>query len=149
MEPGCLRDKRWAILADHFGTLDVSFVRDRLPALVWWAGTVLVLVLPGSAEAVGPAWLARLVGSGGDKVVHAALFFGLVALTARALHPLARQRALGWSVALAAVWAPLSEWLQRRVPHRDASLGDLVADLVGLGAAALWVLRRPARVEAR
>lgn len=127
----------------------ITFLRDRLPALVWWAGTALVLLLPGSAQPMGPPWLALLAGSGGDKLVHAVLFFGLVALTVRALRPLGRGRALGVSVALATLWAPLSEWLQRRVPHRDASLADLAADVVGLGAAVLWVLRRPAPAEAR
>lgn len=122
-------------------------MRDRLLALAWWTVTVLILVLPGSERPVGPAWLVRLAESGGDKVVHALLFFGLVALTARGLAPLGRSRALGLSVAMAAAWAPLSEWLQRRVPHRDASLPDLLADVVGLVLATLLLLRRSGPTE--
>jgi VanZ family protein len=115
------------------------FLRDRLPALVWWALSVIVLVLPGSATPVGPPWLIRFAAAGGDKLVHALLFFGLALLTVRALRPLDHRRALGWSVALGMTWAPLSEWIQHRVPNRDASLADVAADLVGLALAAMLV----------
>jgi VanZ family protein len=118
-------------------------MRDRLAALAWWAVSVLLLVLPGSGEPVGPAWLVRLAESGGDKLVHCLLFFGLVVLTVRGLRPLDHGRALGVSVALALIWAPLSEWLQRRIPHRDSSLPDLAADLLGVALAAVLVWRRP------
>lgn len=115
------------------------FLRDRLPALVWWALSVVVLVLPGSATPVGPAWLIRFAAAGGDKLVHALLFFGLALLTVRALRPLDPRRALGWSIALGILWASLSEWIQRRVAYRDASLADVAADLVGVALAALLV----------
>jgi len=115
------------------------FLHDRLPALVWWALSVVVLVLPGSATPVGPPWLIRFAAAGGDKLVHALVFFGLALLTVRALRPLDRRRALGWSVALGVLWAPLSEWIQRRVPYRDASLADVAADLVGLALAVMLV----------
>ncbi|MEZ5333337.1 MAG: VanZ family protein [Thermoanaerobaculia bacterium] len=124
-----------------------TLVRDRFLALLWWAMTVVVLLLPGSEHPVGPEWLVRFAESGGDKLVHGILFFGLVVLSVRALRPLGRPRALGVSLTLAALWAPLSEWLQRTVPYRDASLLDLAADVVGLVLATVLVLRGPGPVE--
>lgn len=124
-----------------------TLLRDRVLALLWWGATVVALVLPGSEHPVGPQWLLRFAERGGDKLVHVLLFFGVVVLTVRALRPLGRRRALGVSLTLGALWAPLSEWLQRSVPYRDASPFDLVADVVGLALAAVVVLRRPAPVE--
>ena len=76
-------------------------------------------------------------GWGLDKVVHAALFAAVVWTGRRAgLPPL-------WLVPLCALHAPVSELVQAHLlPHRDGTVGDAVADLVGVAIGALLPVPR-------
>lgn len=74
-----------------------------------------------------------------DKVAHAGLFFVLAVLL--------RFAGAGWAatVAIAAVWGGVDEAHQARVPGRDPSGLDFVADLAGavLGVLAVtWFAHR-------
>jgi hypothetical protein len=81
---------------------------------------------------------APAVATGGlpvDKVVHVVVFALPTIALARAGVP------RGWAVGLMAVHAPASEVLQHRLlSDRSGEVGDIVADLVGvgIGAAVLW-----------
>lgn len=67
-----------------------------------------------------------------DKVVHAGIFAAVVWTARRAGLPAI------WVVALCALHAPLSEWVQGQfLPHRDGSVDDAIADLVGVAIGAL------------
>ena len=74
-----------------------------------------------------------------DKVVHVTVFaVPAVAGLMAGLRP-------SWLLALLAVHAPVSELVQHvALPHRDGDLGDVAADLlgVGLGAIAVHLWRR-------
>ncbi|MEN3123604.1 VanZ family protein [Janibacter terrae] len=80
----------------------------------------------------------------GDKVVHA-FVFGLPVLVAG----LARRRRWPAAALLCAVHAPVSEVMQHAVlAHRSGDPWDVLADLVGVGLAAIavpLVIRRPRR----
>ena len=82
------------------------------------------------------------VATGGlpvDKVVHAVVFALPTVALARAGVP------RGWAVGLMALHAPVSEAIQHNLLRdRSGELGDIVADLVGvgIGAAVLWRPRR-------
>jgi VanZ family protein len=81
---------------------------------------------------------APAVDTGGlpvDKLVHAVVFALPTIALARAGVP------RGWAVGLMALHAPASELLQAHfLRDRSGEVGDVVADLVGvgLGAMALW-----------
>lgn len=85
---------------------------------------------------------APAVATGGlpvDKLVHVVVFALPTVALARAGVPRA------WSVGLMALHAPISEAIQHNLlSDRSGELGDIVADLVGvgIGAAILW---RPGR----
>jgi VanZ family protein len=87
-----------------------------------------------------------------DKVLHAGAYavFGLFCL--RATHGGIRRLRGGptaWALALGLAYAAFDEWHQSWVPGRMPSLGDWIADLVGLGIAclgvALWTRTRRSR----
>lgn len=94
-----------------------------------------------------------------DKLIHFCEYALLAFLVSRALFLLAPHkgavRAALWAVALATAFGITDEAHQFFVPKRDASLGDLLADLAGsltgAGLYLLWLqaLRRlvPGRVE--
>jgi VanZ family protein len=105
-------------------------------ALIWWESSH-----PGD-ELPGVQWWGRH-----DKIVHASAWAVLAVLAAGGA--LARgwraRTAIGFAVVLGVGYGLVDEWHQSHVPHRDASLDDVCADLVGsvLGAAAIaWVYRR-------
>lgn len=81
---------------------------------------------------------APAVATGGlpvDKIVHAVVFALPTVALARAGVP------RGWAVGLMALHAPVSEAIQHNLlSDRSGELGDIVADLVGvgIGAAILW-----------
>jgi VanZ family protein len=84
---------------------------------------------------------------GGDKLAHAVTYGTLAALALRALY-----FGIGYSTRTVVVLAPLlaalygvsDELHQSFVPGRDASIGDVIADVTGavLGAIALWSVYR-------
>ncbi len=90
----------------------------------------LVALYAPRAPSTGSGW-------GLDKVVHAALFAGVVWTGRRAgLPPV-------WLVVLCAVHAPVSELIQGYLlPHRDGTVGDALADLAGVAAGALLPVPR-------
>jgi hypothetical protein len=74
-----------------------------------------------------------------DKVVHVVVFALPTVALARAGVP------RGWAVGVMALHAPISEAIQHNLlSDRSGELGDIVADLVGvgIGAAVLWWPRR-------
>lgn len=74
-----------------------------------------------------------------DKVVHAAIFGGVLRAGVRAgLRP-------GPLAVLLAVHAPVSEVVQATVVHRDGNVPDALADLAGLAIAWWFVVIRPGR----
>lgn len=109
--------------------------------------TAALLLLPGSALAALADWLALADTSdpqvsGSDKFVHA-LLFGLCGFTSLRAWCDQRTHAVRTAVALA-LFAVATEALQLWVPGRSASLGDLVADLLGVLAGmglAAWTIR--------
>ena len=78
-------------------------------------------------------------GHGVDKLVHAALFAAVVWTARRVGLPMLAV------VLICAAHAPLSEWVQSAVlPHRDGSVGDALADLVGVAIGAVLPVQRSA-----
>jgi VanZ family protein len=84
------------------------------------------------------------VGLPVDKVVHVAVFaLATWALAAAGMSP-------GWSVALMAAHAPISELVQHLVlPDRSGDPADVVADLLGVALGAVLAGRTVRRVPAR
>ena len=114
-----------------------------LPAGLWTAVVVALLALPGS-EIPAPKvdWL--------DKLAHAVLFavhYRLLApaLIRRQTAGLPRTAATVASTALAAVMETVQLW----IPGRGWEWLDLVAGLVGIAAAVLWLGHRHARLSPR
>jgi len=78
-------------------------------------------------------------GHGVDKLVHAALFAAVVWTARRVGLPLLAV------VLICAAHAPLSEWVQSAfLPHRDGSVDDAIADLVGVVIGTLLPVQRAA-----
>ena len=114
----------------------------------WWTGLALGLALiwwesshPGD-ELPGADWWGRY-----DKVVHASAWAVLASLAAggAAARGWSARATIAFAVALGLAYGLVDEWHQSHVPHRDAELGDVCADLVGsvVGASLLaWVYRR-------
>jgi VanZ family protein len=83
-------------------------------------------------------------GHGVDKVVHVALFAVVVWTARRVGLPLL------WVVLICAAHAPVSEWVQSAfLPHRDGSVDDAVADLVGVAIGAVLPVQRSAARRGR
>jgi VanZ family protein len=112
-----------------------------------WAAAATVasaILLLGPAPAP-PGFAPGLAALPLDKLVHAALFFGLVGLWRRAT-PLAAAPL----VALAVAWGGLLEVAQSGLGTRTGEWGDLAADAAGaLAAVVLPAPRRPAAVDGR
>jgi VanZ family protein len=118
-----------------------------VPALVWLAGVSVALLVPFPGELpmvvqAIPPWLERH----GDKAIHAALFFVAAWLLARWFRRLPRvRRPLVAAVAVATLWGVGLELAQLRVPSRDGSLGDGLADLAGAALVVAVSRRRAGR----
>ncbi len=94
-----------------------------------WAWLTLLLLVYVSWEALSPS--AKGLGMQHfDKVLHVSAFTTL-ALTASLSLPAMSRVALSVAAALLA-YGGLIEILQRYIPGRDASWGDLAADLCGI-----------------
>lgn len=112
----------------------------RATAIAALLATAILLSLPGNwieslQSFIHPwwPWPASGMASSGiplDKVVHVSLFFVCGALFVRGWSFL-RQR---WYLlcGLLLLFGVLTELIQRYVPGRSASVGDLVADAVGI-----------------
>lgn len=86
-----------------------------------------------------------LPGRSSDKLIHAALYAGLGAVSLRGLVSRDRgtitfTRALG-AMILAAGYGVFDEWHQSFVPGRQSEVADVMADTMGAGLASvgLWV----------
>jgi VanZ family protein len=90
----------------------------------------LVALYAPRAPSEGSGW-------GLDKIVHAGLFAAVVWTGRRAGAP------TFWLVLLCAIHAPVSELVQGYLlPHRDGTVGDAVADLVGVALGAVLPVPR-------
>ena len=119
-----------------------SRMRYWLPLAMWLAGMAAATSIPGDLIPTLPA-------PGLDKVVHALLYGGLAFLLQRWLRgglrrPPARPLLLAGTVC--GIYAVLDELHQLAIPKRTFSVGDLVADAVGIGiglaVAAVMLARR-------
>jgi VanZ family protein len=84
-----------------------------------------------------------------DKVMHFVGYTVLGGLAMLGAAPWRRHRALLGAWLLVAMWGACDEWHQSFVPERDASLGDLAADLggaaLGVGLVLWWIARQRQR----
>lgn len=119
------------------------------------AVTLLSLLTPGEQVLAFKQWVYTWVPfavemdkaditHNADKLVHATLFACMGFLAVRGWTQ--RRQLLG--VLLGVLWlAPQTEWLQTYIPGRGASLGDVLADVLGLavGVVCALLLRSPKR----
>jgi len=99
------------------------------------AATALLFWTPADAIAAS----ASSLPAGADKVVHATTFMAL------GLIGHATQSRRWWFVLM--VWAAVSEGGQTFVPGRTPSLGDLVADSIGIALAMTWATLHARRTQ--
>lgn len=112
------------------------------------AVTLLSLLTPGEQVLAFKQWVYTWVPfavqideadvtHNSDKLVHATLFACMGFLAVRGWTQ--RRQLLG--VLLVVLWlAPQTEWLQTYIPGRGASLGDVLADVLGLAVGVAWAL---------
>lgn len=106
------------------------------PALVWTLALCILLLLPGdSFDTPSSGWL-QLLPESIDKWGHALLFGGEVFWLERSLHE-RHPRPLLLAVALSVPLAAVTELAQSFSPGRAPSLGDFVANSLGIAACAL------------
>jgi hypothetical protein len=107
------------------------------------------LLLP-VVYAAGIYWLSSLPPLGikgvDTNLLHIPLYAGLAFCLLKAFSETLSRQAIPWRLSgftfvVAAAYAALDEWHQSFVPGRDASSGDFVLDLAGIGLT-LLVLRR-------
>lgn len=114
-----------------------------LPALLW-----LALIHAVSSRAVPD--LPSFLPEGVDKIAHVCEFFLLAALLWRPLRHWAplwpEMKAAAWIFLFIALNGILDEFHQIFVPGREASIGDVAADLAGGVMALIWALHREKRL---
>ena len=112
-----------------------------MPVAIWSLFVAVLLLAPGGLGGGGVSWLSRVAAAGGDKVVHAALFFIHAALASRLL---ARPDGRWLAAAFAIGYGLLLELLQQGIPGRGLEAADVVANSAGaLGWALLpWLSSR-------
>ncbi len=99
-----------------------------------------LLLAPGDLGGAAPAWLVRFETAGGDKLIHAALFFVQAALLARTFRRMGVVAAQPWlPVVAAAAYGLALELLQVGVDGRGWEAADVLADVAG---AVLWSVSR-------
>ncbi|RID99981.1 hypothetical protein D3F03_06295 [Simplicispira hankyongi] len=109
--------------------------------------TLVCLLAPANAVLAAKVWAASWLPMAtvldaadataySDKLVHASLFAVLGGLAARSWQQ-GRQR--WWAVAALLLLGALTEVLQSAIPGRSASLGDWLADALGLAGSLLLV----------
>lgn len=114
-----------------------------VPAIAWWALSLYLFTLPGSAFPKAN-WLDKVQA---DKWVHAFLFFVLVYLFLRPLKSAwqqARAKHFCWLVPVLALGYGIAiEFIQRAyIPNRSFDLGDIMADAAGCLLGAWWGYRQ-------
>jgi len=101
-------------------------------AIAWAVLIVALLETPSPPSLPGGPWMPGAVQPFVDKIGHAGLFFVQAALVERALtRRLGRRGAWLAALAVVVVFGAATEIAQRWVPPRDASFGDLAADVGG------------------
>jgi VanZ family protein len=112
-----------------------------LPGIAWFFIVAILTLMPGK-DVPQVGWLDRITGF--DKVVHAALFGGLVLLFTLPLMKmhLSFQQKIHFLIRLSLatiVWGITVEFLQKFfIPGRDFDLLDWAADALGVFIA-LWL----------
>lgn len=111
------------------------------PVASWSLFVAVLLLAPGGLGGGGVSWLSRVAAAGGDKVVHAALFFIQAAVVSRLL---VRPGGRWLAAALAAGYGLLLELLQLSIPGRGLEAADVVANSAGAFGWALlpWLFSR-------
>ena len=116
--------------------------RRHLPVLIWSLVVAVLLAAPGDEIPEVGAWKWL------DKPAHALLFAVHCGLLARSLASSGmRDRGLRAAAVVSGLYAVLLEAAQIRVPGRSWEWWDLVADLVGIAVAALFIAGRRARLR--
>ncbi len=86
----------------------------------------------------------EVLSSAPDYLLHGAAYAGLAVLSVRALAKRLfsglRSRHLAGGIAIAALFGVSDEWHQLYVPGRDGSLLDVLADTVGAGLGAAFLV---------
>lgn len=111
-----------------------------------WTGTAVVIAVSALYVLGPPPPDGEAAGLGLDKVAHVAGFATIAAAWALAVTP--RRLPLGWlALGVPLLLAGTLEILQSVRPERETSVGDVAANLagIGLGFAAAWLLRRRTR----
>ena len=110
--------------------LDPSSVWGAL-AVLWTAFVWALLTTPAPPQ-VPPSWLPLALQPVQDKLGHAGIFFVQAGLLQRASRRrLGGRRAFLVALAACLLLGAATELRQRWVPHREADVRDLVADLGG------------------
>jgi VanZ family protein len=99
----------------------------------------VLLLAPGDLHTPAPAWLEWFAAHGGDKAIHAGLFFVQAACLGRTLRAAndGRPGMERWAALGAAIYGVVLEVAQLGIGGRSFELGDVAADAVG---AAAWPL---------
>ena len=119
-----------------------TVLHTHLPALIWSLVVLVLLVTPGDEIPELGAWKWL------DKPAHALLFAVHCGLLASSLaSSRMRDRGLSLAAVVSGLYAVLLEAAQIRVPGRSWEWWDLVADLVGIAVAALFIAGRRARLR--
>jgi VanZ family protein len=115
--------------------------RRHLPTLTWSLAVAVMLLTPADyvPDLEGPSWL--------DKALHAILFAIHFGLLTRSLARRPGGAELGTAAWVSGLYALLLEMAQVWVPGRRWDAWDLVADAVGIAAAALLIARRRATLR--
>ena len=105
-----------------------------IPAFIrWWGPLLAYMCLIFYFSSASRPTLLRYAP---DYAWHFAAYFGMGVLSVRAfaqgLALPASMRATLYGLAFSMAYAFSDEWHQSFVPHRTASLGDLVADFLGI-----------------
>jgi VanZ family protein len=125
------------------------FLESHLPTVLWSALVAVLLLSPGDLDTPAPAWLEWFEDHGGDKLVHAGLFFVQAACLGRTLRGWSSDRHAGaWWAALASfLYGTALEVAQLAIGSRSFEVADVAADAAGavLWPLAAWLHRRRAR----
>ncbi|MCZ6508218.1 MAG: VanZ family protein, partial [Acidobacteria bacterium] len=115
-----------------------AFLSSHLPTLLWSVVVAILLLAPGDFDSEAPVWLDRLMELGGDKLIHAALFFVQAIVVGRTLRRSVPAAPALWLAALvAALYGLALELAQRGIAGRGLEAADIVANTVG---AVAWPL---------
>lgn len=105
------------------------------PLILWWLAMFVATTMPTTQ-------VPRVSVVGVDKLVHAFMYFGLAVLLVRYFYfvrACSVIKALFWVTVITSGYGAFDEWHQQFV-GRTMSLGDYVADMLGVVAAVLLIV---------